>query len=192
MIAYYTYDLSSLLLLTALVIAVISDLRRHRIPNWLTFWTLLGGLMLQFAFIGYDGLLSGLAGAGMGLVLLIPFYLLGGMGAGDVKMMAAVGTLLGYQSVMLAAAFSICLAGAYAIFLVTYKGEWTQLLQRYSVSLKTKSYVAPDANSVTNRRFPFALAIAGGTVAVLMMESQLEFYHLSTELTYRWQLWGAG
>jgi len=192
MLAYLTYDLSTLFLLMVLLVAVVTDLRRNRIPNWLTFGTLVCGLLLQYTFLGSDGLMAGLAGAGMGLVLLIPFFLLGGMGAGDVKMMAAVGTLLGFKPVMMAAALSLCLAGLYALLLITLKGEWSSLLQRYFVSLRTSTYVAPAAGSVARQRFPFALAIAGGTLSVLAMQSQLDFYHLANELTYQWQLWGEG
>lgn len=192
MLAYQTYDVSTVLILLALLVAVIMDLRRNRIPNWLTFGTLFIALSLQFTFLGSDGLLGGLAGAGTGLVLLLPFFLLGGMGAGDVKMMAAIGAFIGVQSVMWAAAFSLCLAGIYAVSLVTYRGEWMNFFQRYLVTVKVKSYVPPAKESIAHQRFPFALAIAGGTLGALALDSQLSFYHLSTELNYQWQLWGAG
>lgn len=191
MIAFHTYDLSTVVLLATLLVAVVTDLRCHKIPNWLTLGLFVSGLSLQLYFLGTDGLQSGLAGAGMGLVVFLPFYILGGMGAGDVKMMAAVGTLLGYKAVALAAAFSLLLAGVYALMLVTLKREWSAVILRYVVSVKTRSYVPSEENSVTSQRFPFALAIAAGSVTVLAMESQLDFYYLRTELSYQLQAWGA-
>jgi len=191
MLAYQTYDLSTVFLLSVLMVAAITDIRRHRIPNWLTFGTLLTGLTLQFIFLGLDGVLSGMAGAGMGLVMLVPFFLLGGMGAGDVKMMAGVGSLVGFQTVIMAAAISLCLAGGYALALVVYRGEWATTTRRYIVSIQSRQYVAPESDSVARQRFPFALAIVGGTVIALAMLSQLDFYHLTSELSYQWQLWGA-
>lgn len=191
MLSYQTYDLSTVFLLLAVAVAAYTDLRKHRIPNWLTFSTLLSGLLLQYIFLGTEGLLAGLAGAGMGLVILLPFFLMGGMGAGDVKMMAAIGSLIGFKLVLLAAAVSLVLAGLYALVLITIKGEWASFMRRYVVSLQSRHYVAPDAGSIATKRFPFALAIAGGTLTALAMASQLDFYHLSNELAYRWQLWGA-
>lgn len=190
MLAYQTYDLSTVFLLLVLLVATITDFRRHRIPNWLTFGSLICGLTLQTVFLGGDGLLSGMAGAGVGLAVLLPFFLLGGMGAGDVKLMAAVGSIIGFKTVVLAAAVAVCFAGLYAITLIVVKGEWSSFLQRYVVSLQTRHYVAPGSGSVAQTRFPFALAIAGGTLTALAMMSQLDFYNLSSELSYQWQLWG--
>jgi prepilin peptidase CpaA len=68
------------------------DLRTYRIPNYLTLGTTLAGLGYQAAFHGFSGLGSGLLGLAMGLFLLFPIYLLGAMGAGDVKALAALGT----------------------------------------------------------------------------------------------------
>lgn len=191
MLAYQTYDLSTVFLLIALLVAVVTDTGRNRIPNWLTFGVLVSGLCMQTVFLGTDGLLAGLAGSGTGLVLLLPFFLLGGMGAGDVKMMAAIGSFIGAEPVLLAAAISLCLAGLYAVILIIVKGEWTPFLQRYLVTFQTRHYVAPDPDSIAHKRFPFALAIAGGTLTSLALMSQLDFYHLSSELNYQWQLWGA-
>ena len=71
------------------------DLKTRRIPNYLTFGGALGGLGFQLGYHGLPGLLDGLAGLGLGLLLLLGPYLLGGMGAGDVKASAALGAWLG-------------------------------------------------------------------------------------------------
>ena len=71
------------------------DLKTRRIPNYLTLVGALGGLGFQLGYHGLPGLLDGLAGLGLGFILLLGPYLLGGMGAGDVKASAALGAWLG-------------------------------------------------------------------------------------------------
>jgi prepilin peptidase CpaA len=71
------------------------DLKTRRIPNYLTLGGALGGLGFQLGYHGFPGLLDGLAGWGLGFILLLGPYLLGGMGAGDVKASAALGAWLG-------------------------------------------------------------------------------------------------
>jgi prepilin peptidase CpaA len=73
------------------------DLKSRRIPNYLTLGGALAGLGFQLGFHGLPGLLDGLAGLGLGFILLLVPYLLGGMGAGDVKAIAALGAWLGLQ-----------------------------------------------------------------------------------------------
>jgi prepilin peptidase CpaA len=72
-----------------------SDARTHRIPNYLTLGCLLTGLAYQLMAHGWTGLLVGLLGVTLGFTLLIFFYWKGGLGAGDVKALAALGAWLG-------------------------------------------------------------------------------------------------
>jgi prepilin peptidase CpaA len=72
-----------------------NDIRSNRIPNYLTLGCALAGLGFQLGFHGLAGLADGLLGMVLGFGLLILFYWLGGMGAGDVKALAALGTWLG-------------------------------------------------------------------------------------------------
>jgi prepilin peptidase CpaA len=73
------------------------DLRTRRIPNALTMGGALAALGFQLGYHGLPGLLDGLAGLGVGLAVLLGPYLLGGMGAGDVKASAALGAWLGLR-----------------------------------------------------------------------------------------------
>jgi prepilin peptidase CpaA len=79
-----------------------NDIRTNRIPNYLTLGCALAGLGYQLGFHGLSGLADGLLGMALGFGLLIFFYLLGGMGAGDVKALAALGAWLGpWQTLLL-------------------------------------------------------------------------------------------
>lgn len=87
-------------LLLSLVMAA-WDLKSRRIPNFLTIGGSLAGLGFQLGFHGLPGLLDGAEGLGLGFILLLVPYLLGGMGAGDVKASAALGAWLGLQRAFL-------------------------------------------------------------------------------------------
>src|ERR1700743_2106458 len=79
--------------LTCATVASVSDIRERKIPNWLTGPALLTGLVLHLCLDGLHGLgASALAAAIAGGIFLL-FYIAGGMGAGDVKLMAALGAL---------------------------------------------------------------------------------------------------
>lgn len=190
MLAYMTYDISTVTLLGFLLIAAYTDLRRNRISNRISLSCLLAGLGMQTVFLGWDGLLAGAGGAGVGFLCLLPFYLLGGMGAGDVKLMTGAGSFLGVKVVVFSAAFSLCLAALYALVLITYRREWTPFLQRYAVTFKTKAYVMPEEGSIAAHRFPFAVAIVGGVVMALEWNAQLDFYYLASWTSYQLKAWG--
>jgi prepilin peptidase CpaA len=110
-----------MMLLAALSIcsvAAVTDIRSRRIPNWLTYSAMLLGVGYHVMVNGANGFLFSTAGLFLGLALLIVFYLAGGMGAGDVKLMGAVGALLGPKDVFTVFFFSAIVGGIYAIILL--------------------------------------------------------------------------
>lgn len=83
--------------------ATFDDLRRRAIANWITMAGLAAGLVYHTADRGLAGLAWSAAGAAVGFAVFLLFYLLGGMGAGDLKLSAAFGALLGPSAILLAA-----------------------------------------------------------------------------------------
>jgi len=83
------------------VIACVFDIRTRRIPNALTFSAALAGLLFHFAKAGVDGAQFAAGGWVVGLLLLLPYFALGGMGGGDVKLVAALGAWLPWQAVVM-------------------------------------------------------------------------------------------
>jgi prepilin peptidase CpaA len=75
--------------------ACVTDLHSRRIPNWLTFGASAVAIAYQFATAGQVGVQHAMGGWVVGLVLFMPLFLLNGMGAGDVKLLAALGAWLG-------------------------------------------------------------------------------------------------
>jgi prepilin peptidase CpaA len=91
--------LHSIVLIIALISAY-TDLRYRKIFNVITLPAMVLGFILQFSFFGFSGLLSALIGFLIGFGFFFLFYLFGGMGAGDVKLMGALGILLGKTDII--------------------------------------------------------------------------------------------
>ncbi|ERI53974.1 hypothetical protein N878_03045 [Pseudomonas sp. EGD-AK9] len=153
-----------ILLLGLLAIAVASDLRRHRIPNLLVVLGLVLGLAGQAYAGGVSGLGDGMLGLLIGFGVFLPLYALGGMAAGDVKLMAMVGSFLAPQYAILAALFSLIAGGLCGLLLVLARGQVQQTLGRYWLMLRARAYVAPAADEIVGKPFPYSIAILLGTL----------------------------
>ena len=159
----FTFDLPILklgVLVACLTAAVVTDLRSHRIPNRLCAVALAVGLLLQVAATGADGLWVGLSGLLTGAVLLLPFYLSGGMGAGDVKLMGAVGAFLGASGALFAAMATLVIGGVLGGGLML----WKQICL-WGAANEIVGFHNGAAVSAWKLKFPYAAAIAIGAVA---------------------------
>lgn len=110
-----------ILLLTFGVIAGYWDFRTRRIPNWLTVPAFFVGIALNSISGGWRGSRDSLVGAGLGLVILLPFVLIRSLGAGDWKMIGAVGAFLGPQRLLAVLFATIIITGVMAVFLIIWK-----------------------------------------------------------------------
>lgn len=152
------------------------DVRTRRIPNYLTLGTALAGLGFQFGLHGWHGLGQGVLGLALGFALLIVFYLKGGMGAGDVKALAALGAWLGPLSTLYLFIY-MALAGIPLIFFFLWRrGEiqvkfrewwnalinWLLLRSQPSSSSSFSSASAPAP--AKSESLPYAVALALGMV----------------------------
>jgi len=154
-----------------LVFAVASDLRFHRIPNWLTLPALLAALLISPWAGGTSGPLQAAAGAALGLALLVGPYALGGMGAGDVKALMALGAWLGVEATLGAAVWAVIAGGTFGLALLALRGELAPFARRWArmvsgvLTLRGVAYEAPAAGSAASGGIPFAAAIAVGLAA---------------------------
>ncbi len=110
-------------------VAGVTDLRSRKIPNWLTVPALLIGIGVNTALNGTSGLKSALYGAGLGLVLLLPFVLLRSLGAGDWKLAGALGAFTGPRLLVDMLLVSVFVAGLMALVLVVYKRRFLQTVR---------------------------------------------------------------
>ncbi len=154
-----------------LVFAVASDLRFHRIPNWLTLPALLAALLASPWAGATSGPLEAAAGAALGFALLVGPYALGGMGAGDVKALMALGAWLGPVATLGTAVWAVIAGGAFGLTLLALRGQlapfarrWCRMLWRL-LTLRRVGYERPAEGSVASGGIPFAVAIAIGLAA---------------------------
>jgi prepilin peptidase CpaA len=111
------------------VLAAWTDLRSRRIPNWLTVPGLVIGVAANSALGGWSGLKSSLLGAGVGLLILLPFVLVRSLGAGDWKLVGALGAFTGPGALLDMLLGSVLVAGVMAMALVIYKGRTLETLR---------------------------------------------------------------
>jgi prepilin peptidase CpaA len=123
-------DPRTAVLFTLLVAAAVSDMRHQRIPNWLTMSGLVFGLLYSAVvpFWLHHGFLWALAGAAVGFGVLFPMWLLRLTGAGDVKLMAMTGALLGLHAIPLALVGSLSAGGVCAIVYALRQGNLRTML----------------------------------------------------------------
>jgi prepilin peptidase CpaA len=145
-----------------------ADVRTRTIPNRLTFPALLLGLALHGALAGADGLRSSLVGMAVAGGVLLPGWLFRWMGAGDVKLMAAVGAWLAWPQALVAVLASLVMGGVISLIVALRRGLLRQALVGAAVigaAALARSSVTPPVT--TGVRFPFALAVfAGSTIAL--------------------------
>ncbi len=111
------------------IVAGWTDYRSRRIPNWLTVPGLAVGIGINVAAAGWGGLRTSLLGAGLGLLLLLPFVLLRSLGAGDWKLAGALGAFVGTGVLVNLLVGSVFVAGIMAVALVIYKRRVRQTLR---------------------------------------------------------------
>ncbi|MOA11847.1 Type IV leader peptidase family protein [compost metagenome] len=147
--------------------AVIYDLVSHRLPNYYLLLGLMVGLAWQAWDYGWSGVVSAGAGFLTGFVLFLPIYALGGMAAGDVKLMAVVGSFLGATGAIWAGAYSLMAGAVLGIIYLLYKGHLARFVVRYWAMAATRSRIAAEEDDAARHRFPYAIAIAAGTLLSL-------------------------
>ncbi|GJL55736.1 MAG: type 4 prepilin peptidase 1 [Nitrospirales bacterium] len=164
--------MSSILLIvvlsSALVWAAITDVRWGKIPNVITLPLAGLGLAIHVGANGYQGLLFSLQGFGLGFGLLIIFYALGGMGAGDVKLFGAVGAIIGPNDVFVAFLITACLGGLYAIGLMVFTWGLSSTAERVKVILTTwlvaRIFTTPPPMDHRQPKLRYGLVIGLGTL----------------------------
>src|SRR5579872_4437389 len=102
------------------LVAALEDLCRGSISNWVNGSALAGGLLYHTVRGGGPGLLTAAGGAVLGFVIFLVCYLMGGMGGGDVKLMAAFGSLLGPPGILMAALLTAIIGGLLAILSMAF------------------------------------------------------------------------
>ncbi len=117
-----------LLVALMVVVAGIYDIRYRRIPNWLVLPAVLLGFALNAFLYGLAGLKYAGLGFGLAVLIYMPLYALRGMGAGDVKLAAALGAFVGWQNWLLLFVFAAVIGGVLALVLMLTRGRFRKTL----------------------------------------------------------------
>lgn len=152
------------------LLAAWTDWRWRKIPNWLTVSGLILGIGTNAIAAGWHGAKASLEGAGLALVLLLPFVLLRGLGAGDWKLMAAIGAFLGPMGLLKALLVSVLVSGLMAYVHLVRLGRFMDTLRNLVVLVRgfLSFRIRPNPQiSLDNPKLvklPFGVAAAIATV----------------------------
>jgi prepilin peptidase CpaA len=153
-----------------LVVAVYTDLRSRRIPNWLVFPFLLSGIAVSGWRHGWGGIGHSFEGIGLGALLFGALYVMGGMGMGDVKLCAAIGAWIGPGQLFTALIMTGIAGGVMAIAWAIHGKFLGELFKGSGDLLLGKGLGGQDQEPKLNlsnplaRKLPYAPAIAIGTL----------------------------
>ncbi|MCK4603586.1 MAG: prepilin peptidase [Deltaproteobacteria bacterium] len=158
-----------------LIAAAVQDLRFQKIPNLFTYPTMAIGLACHGMTNGLDGLLFSAGGLALGIGIFILPYLMGKMGAGDAKLMGAVGAVLGLRGVFIAILFTALVGGVYALiilFISRRKGFFSRLATSLETFVFTGQFIpVPAAEGEKEPRLCYGVAIAFGTLLYIFLDA---------------------
>jgi len=168
------------LVLVAALIAAVTDVWKFKVYNLLTFPLLASGLLYHAIHGGTPGLAGSIVGALVGFVLMILLYTMGGMGAGDVKFVTALGAWLGLPLTLYVLMAGCIAAGIYAAVLLVASSSWRETLLNMQIlwlrlaclgrHLGSEDRVEAEVKRPDRRRrlIPFSAMIALGLVATVL------------------------
>jgi len=158
-------------------IAAIFDIRYRRIPNWLVLAGIIVGLAWNVYSSGWSGLLRASEGLGLGFILYFPLYLIRARGAGDVKLLAAVGAVAGPLNCFWIFLLTAVLGGVIALILLLFRGRVRQTFFNVAWIIRDILHMqAPwrsndelDVTTDKGMRLPHAAMIAVGALAFIFI-----------------------
>jgi prepilin peptidase CpaA len=164
-----------------LVVAAVIDGWKLKVPNWITFPMIVAGWIASAVVFGWAGLGWSLVGTVVGLALLMPAYAIGGMGAGDVKLLAGVGAWVGATHTFWAFLVSALVGGVIALGMVIYRRRWQHHQSQFWMIL-SEILVIRDPNQLAavaaERKssmmlLPYGIPIAIGTIGYFVCQGML-------------------
>ncbi len=171
-IGYWEVALAGLI--PGIVYAAWVDYAQRRVPNWLNAAIAAAGFIAQGYFCGLHGLGMGFAGLGVGLAVLIVPWLMHGMGAGDVKLMMAIGVWLGPYATFLAFCVGAIVGGIIAAVMILSTGRfWNACANLITITQKVSNratvfseFGSAKSFGSTSQLLPYGVPLTFGTMIV--------------------------
>ena len=164
-----------------LIVAAVIDGKQLKVPNWITFPMIVSGWVYSTCYFGWSGLGWSMVGMVVGLVLLMPAYCIGGMGAGDVKLMAGVGAWLWSVTTFYAFCLTTIIGAVIAVGMVLYQKRWQHHKDQFfhivdevfSVKNPEKLAAIAAERKPTMLLLPYGIPIAIGSIAYFARSGML-------------------
>lgn len=167
-----------------LIVAAVIDGYELKVPNWITLPMIAAGWAYSATLSGmpwHEGLAWSLFGTGVGLILLLPAYSIGGMGAGDVKLLAGVGAWVHGEHTFYAFCVSAIIGAVLAVLMVLAQKAWAKHYnQFFSIAKEIATVKNPEKLAViaAERKprmmlLPYGIPIAIGTIAYFAYQGML-------------------
>jgi prepilin peptidase CpaA len=167
--------LTSTIAIGIAIVACVFDVRTRRIPNALTFSAALAGLIFHVATTGTAGAQLAAGGWVVGLLMLLPFFLLGGMGGGDIKLVAALGAWLGPAQTFWLAIYAGLAGGVLGIIVAVSHGYLRAAISNVSAmfgywsTVGIKSVPGLTLESSASPRLAYAIPVLVGTLVTIWL-----------------------
>jgi len=162
--------------LAVAVAAAVIDVQQRRIPNWLTYPAIGIGVLLRAYYFGWYGLLTALGGCLLAGGIVSLFYAVRAMGAGDVKLLAALGTMVGPGHALILLMATALAGGVMALVYASYRGRLRTTLinvgsvMKFHASSGLQTHPETNLDNPDALRLPYGLAIAAGTFYTFVTE----------------------
>lgn len=162
------------LLTLILLISSFIDIKEKRIPNWIVVLILIVGFNFSFLSNNEFWLRSSMGGIATGMLLTLPIYALNGLGAGDVKLISAIGSFTGVNDIVLITQMTYAINFFLALAIIINSGDFIKMLCRfynfYSELSKGKlCYRKPESNDSASYELPLAPIILTSTYFTLYL-----------------------
>jgi prepilin peptidase CpaA len=157
------------------IAACYTDVTTRKVPNVLTGASVVAGLVAHAVFAGGAGIPSALLGLAVGLLVFLPFFALGGMGGGDVKLMGALGTWVGWNAIVWAALYGAVAGGVIGVVVGLSHGYLRQAIANvgglfvFWATQGVRPVAALTLEHGHGPRLPYALPIFVGLVAAIWL-----------------------
>lgn len=184
------FTANNALLLVLILVSGFWDLKERKIPNKVTFTGILIGILFNTLTGGFLGLLQSIIGLLAGLAIFFLPFAMSGMGAGDVKLMGAIGALMGWQFSVMTAFYSALVGGIMVLIYLLYTGKLRETIKKMLYALinlllqfatrlgynetvyKAQEKFSKKGHDYKKIYIPYGVAIAGGAVLVLIAYQQ--------------------